>query len=1010
MVTRRVLLFGSLVLGILACSNLFALDPTLDISQYAHKSWKIREGFTQGFITSIAQTSDGYLWLGTEFGLVRFDGVRAVPWQPPAGQPLPNPFIRSLLATKDGTLWIGTLKGLASLTDGKLISHGRLASFAVDTLLQDRTGKIWVGALGLPHGRLCEIDNNVVEVCHGEDGSFGRFVEDLYEDSKGNVWAAASSGLWRWKPGRPQLYLMKRPAGGRQSIIENEDGTLLVIAAGGIQKLIGGKFETYTIQGRTVTGLNNLFRDRDGGLWIGSAYAGLIHVYQGKADVFSQSDGLSADYVNATFEDREGNIWVATSAGLDRFRAPAVSTISSKQGLSNETTWSALATNDGSVWIGTGGGLNIWKERMVRVRSASSRSDIPLSLFQDRRGRIWIVKIEALGYLDDGRFVPISGAPGGQVRSIAEDANGNLWFCNIDHGLVQVSPKHEVQIIPWKSLGHDDFATAMETDLINGGLWIGFYEGGILHLVDGRVSESYPAANGIGESRINALHFDNEGKLWISTEGGLTRLVNGRFVTLTRNGGLPCDGVNWTIEDDNGAFWLYMPCALVRVMRSTLNAWAAATEDGSDATPVIEALILDASDGFRGSSGPSGYFPTAAKSADGKLWFVAGNGVSVVDPLHLPFNKLAPPVRVEQILADRKPFDLTAGAGNSLRLPSQTGDVVIEYTALSFSAPEKTRFSYKLEGHDRDWQDAGTRRFAPYGGLSPGFYRFRVRAANESGLWNEEGAFVDFSVEPAYYQTTWFRLSVIAAVLVLFAGLYRLRLRQVNNQYNIRLEERVNERTRIARDLHDTLLQSFQGVLLKFHAITYLLPERGADAKTMLDTTIEEARRAVTEGRDTVQALRSSTIPGNNLAVAIGAFGDELATNYTGAERPSFQIQVEGSPRELAPIVKDEIFRIACEALRNAFHHAEAKSIEVEIRYDRRQFRLRVRDDGKGMSPDALSVAGRAGHYGIAGMHERAKVVGGKFSTWSKVGAGTEIELILPGRVAYAKGAGKPSS
>jgi signal transduction histidine kinase len=330
-------------------------------------------------------------------------------------------------------------------------------------------------------------------------------------------------------------------------------------------------------------------------------------------------------------------------------------------------------------------------------------------------------------------------------------------------------------------------------------------------------------------------------------------------------------------------------------------------------------------------------------------------------------------------------------------------DLEIDYTALSLVAQEKVLFRYKLEGRDSDWQDAGNRRQAYYGNVSPGNYRFRVSACNNSGVWNEAGTFLDFAIAPAYYQTAWFRLLCATAFLALLGALYQLRMRQVARQFNMRLEERVGERTRIARELHDTLLQSFQGVLMKFYAVTNLIPSRPAEAQKTLETVIEQARRAVTEGRDAVLGLRSSAVGTNDLALAIGAFGEELAADQTGQTCPEFRVQVEGTPRDLAPLVRDEAHRIACEALRNAFRHAQAGRIEVEIGYDQRQLRLLVRDNGKGIDPNVLSGGGRTGHYGLPGMHERAKLVGGKLALCSKLDSGTEVELTIPASVAYIK-------
>jgi signal transduction histidine kinase len=319
---------------------------------------------------------------------------------------------------------------------------------------------------------------------------------------------------------------------------------------------------------------------------------------------------------------------------------------------------------------------------------------------------------------------------------------------------------------------------------------------------------------------------------------------------------------------------------------------------------------------------------------------------------------------------------------------------------MSFSVPQKVRFRYILEGHDTVWQDPGDRRQAYYTDLTPGKYRFRVIASNNDGVWNEAGATLDFSIAPAWYQTNWFRVSCVSAFGLLLWALYRFRLRQVAYQFNMRLEERVSERTRIARDLHDTLLQSFHGLLLRFQMVSQLLP--AGEAKQRLDGAIDQAAEAITEGRDAVQGLRSSTVETNDLAVAIRTIGEELAADETNQSSAVFEVEVEGTPRNLHPILRDEVYRLAGEALRNAFQHAQARRIEVEIRYDQKQFRLRVRDDGKGIDPKVLGGEGREGHYGLHGMRERAKLVGGKMSVWSKRDSGTEVELSIPASTAYA--------
>jgi signal transduction histidine kinase/ligand-binding sensor domain-containing protein len=994
----------------------FALNPALDVSQYAHTAWKIREGFFKGTIVAIAQTQDGYLWLGAEFGLLRFDGVRFVTWKPPAGQGLPSNYIRSLLPARDGTLWIGAAKGLASWKDGKLTRYPELEGQAVWALLEDREGTVWAGGQATPAGKLCAIRSGNVQ-CYGEDGRFGQFIDTLYEDRGGNLWVGGIAGLWRWKPGPPKLYPMPDRA---HAIMEGDDGALVVVMRGGIKRLVKEKLEAYPLPATNLRfAANGIFRDRDGGLWIGTEDRGIVHVYQGRMDVFDRSDGLSGDFIERIFEDREGNIWVATLDGLDRFRELAVSTISVKQGLSNAAVQSVLVARDGGVWLGALDGLNRWNNGRITVyRSAKAITggaragalgvreiagsglpdDAIESLYQDFRDRIWVSTRRGVAFLENGRFTPVGSVPGG-VESIAGDREGNLWLSQRG-SLFHLRGRTVVEQIPWARLGQKEQARSLVADPSGGGLWLAF-PGAVVYLKSGQICALYTAADGLGAGHIRDLQLDREGALWAATETGASRLKDGRVVTLSGKNGLPCDDAHWVMEDDDDFVWVYMACGLARIARSELDAWIVAAP--KDPTRRVTATVFDSSDGVRNHEGTTGASPSVAKSKDGKLWFLPWDGVSVVDPRRLPFNKLAPPVHIEWITGDRTTYDATSDVKTHLRLPSLVRDLVIDYTALSIVAPEKTHFRYKLEGRESDWQDVGVRRQAFYNNLPPGHYRFRVSACNNNGVWNEAGAFLDFSVAPAYYQTTWFRLSCVAAFLALLAGLYQLRLRQVARQFNIRMEERVNERTRIARDFHDTLLQSFQGVLLKFHAVTYLFPDRPDEARKTLESVIEQARQAITEGRRAVQGLRSSTVVTNDLARTINALGEELAADQTGQDSLDFLVTVEGATRNLVPLVRDEVYRIAGEALRNAFRHSQARRIEVEIRYDKRQLRLRVRDDGKGIDPKVFAEGGRDGHYGLAGMRERAKLVGGELAVRSKLDSGTEAELAIPASMAYSK-------
>src|SRR5262245_26877773 len=603
MARRSIVLWGLAAGALLGwCPRALALNPALDVSQYAHTSWKIRDGFFQGTIRAIAQTPDGYLWLGTEAGLLRFDGVKMVPWQPPPDQHLVDNIIWSLLAARDGTLWIGTSKGLASWKDGKLTDYPELAGQYIYKLLEDREGTIWVAGVVVPTGRLCAIRNGSVQ-CYGDDGAFGRGLFNFYEDSKGNLWVGGVE-LWRWKPGPPRFYSLPDLPNGIRGLGEDTDGALLIAWRGGIYRFVDGETEFRPMPGAVGQfDAFRLLRDLDGGLWIGTADRGLLHEHKGKTDVFAPSDGLSGRDVYTLFEDREGSIWVSTRDGLDRFRDFPVSTFTVNQGLLTDLATSVLADRGGSVWLGTSGGLNRWNNGQIGICcTAGGKPDAklnglsPHSLFQDHRGRIWVSTIRGIGYLKNDHFTPVNGVPPGNTPSIVEDTAENLWIARDTLGLFQLSSDNVVRQIPWDVLGHRDYASALAADPLRGGLWLGFYLGGIAYWRDGAVRATYTAIDGLGEGHINYLRVDQDGTLWAATEGGLSRLKNGRIATLSSKNGLPCDAVHWAIEDDDHSVWLYMACGLVRIVRSELDAWEAAVDKETVATLAIQATHFDSSD------------------------------------------------------------------------------------------------------------------------------------------------------------------------------------------------------------------------------------------------------------------------------------------------------------------------------------------------------------------------------------------------------------------------------
>ena len=812
-ITRAPALIALGALNVLLWSPpVLALDPSVDLSQYAHTAWKIREGFATGTIHQIAQTPDGYLWLASESGLLRFDGVRAVPWQPPPGERLPSSDIRSIVAGPDGTLWLGTARGLVSWRQGKLTEYPELAGRDIYTVYEDRQGVVWASGIqwetASSPGKLCAIKGRDVQ-CYGGDGKLGFGVLSIYEDSRGNLWLAAANGLWRWKPGTPQEYDLPiaLQAGtsyfnfSRNAICEDDDGRLLIAADRGFGKLINGKIEVYPHPAGMPLGTTaTLLKDRDGGLWIGTLDAGILHEHRGKTDAFTDSDGLSGNSLETFFEDREGSIWAATEKGIDRFREFAVPTISVRQGLSSPFVVCLLAASDGSVWMGTSDGLDRWKDGQITVYrrpgketarqnnglSKAEVREIPLqdnyidSLYQDTQGRVWVSTHKGLGYFQHERFIGLTDIPIKAAIPVTGDNVGDVWTASSGCGLCRLRDGKLVEQLPWASLGlPSSGSNSVVADPTRGGLWLASWSSGVSYFKDGRARAYWGPAQGLGTGRVTDLKLDAEGSVWAATEGGLSRIKDGRVATLTSHNGLPCDSVHDFAEDNRHAFWLYTACGLVRIPRADLDAW------GTDPGRRVQTTVFDASDGIRSHAGDYYPSPRVAKTADGRLWFLPLDGVSIADPRRLPLiNNLPPPVRIERIIANHKIYwqNLTAAAVSNVRLPPRIRDLQIDYTALSLVAPEKVHFRFKLEGQDKDWREVVNRRRVEYSNLPPRNYRFRLMACNNSGVWNEKGAVLDFSIAPAYYQTNWFRALCAVGFLALLWAAYQARTRQLQEQ------------------------------------------------------------------------------------------------------------------------------------------------------------------------------------------------------------------------------------
>jgi PAS domain S-box-containing protein len=806
---RRVFVLGTVLASLLsvALPRARALDPDRRISQYGHTVWRIQDGAISPS-TSIAQTTDGFLWVGTAQGLMRFDGVRFMPWQPPQGQNLPGTHFSALLGSHDGSLWIGTTRGLARWKGGQLRTYTDLEHPApVAAIMEDASGTIWATRYG-PNAReapLCSITKETLRCFGKKDGIPVGYALGLTHDSEGNIWLGGKV-LVRWRPGTPATTYFGETAelartDGVIDVALGPSGTVWATLDGtgpqlGVRYYSGGRWASYAVPGfdgaRVRSGA--LLVDRRGSLWVGTQSDGVYRISGGVADHYGVSDGLSGNTAGNLFEDREGNIWVETDGGLDMFRDTALISYTTRQGISDSHFQSVMALRNGAVWIGTDGGLNILRnpdgKTAIFDRKLSGHGVGPM--LEDRSGVVWLGVGLALMRFQNGRFREIQ-APGGQsfvslggVSGIAEDSSGMIWLLTHKGQLFSIVGNQIIkeQASPTDELGRQKYLVADP----NGGLWIGAPKGTISFFRDGRLQPT-SLSSPQGPADIRAPLVDSDNSLLVPSSLGLYRLNHGQVTLFGSDNGLPCPDTFNVIRDNHGALWIYTRCGMVRIAESEWAKWIESPH------VAVSVMVLGALDGAQAGTGDS-YQPRSSKAPDGRLWFETGVSIQVLDPDRLYENALPPPVRIEDVIADRK----TYSSQGSLPLPALTRDLEIDYTALSFVIPQKVHFEYKLEGYDRDWQDAGTRRQAFYSNLPPRNYTFRVKASNNSGLWNEAGASLDFFVAPANYQTLWFRSLGVFLFLAVLAGLYRLRLGHLERQ-----RDALRKSEKELRDVIDTI-------------------------------------------------------------------------------------------------------------------------------------------------------------------------------------------------------------
>ncbi len=758
----------------LTLSAAHALDPNKRLTQYAHTAWRIQDVFLPNTPYWISQTKDGYLGVGGGSGAQRFDGVRFTPWSVPiASTPMGHP-----VSVRAGEFWIATRSELAHVRDNVVISHYDFPG--IDAMYKDSDGTIWALSYLNPDRVLCQATDAKIRCFGKAEGVTIQEASSFSPDGKGGFWIGGDTSLLHWKIGAaPEIYSpqhLQSNVGqvGIQSLVEDSDGFLWVgiEASGpglGLERFRNGVLTPVILPNFDGSKLviHKLMEDSDKSLWIATYGNGIYRIHGQTVEHFGRADGLSSDTVHDLYESDDGIVWAATSDGIDNFRDLPVTTFSASEGIGRNGTASVMATKDGTVWVASLGTLDFIRNGIVSsVRVPGQQVS---SLLEDHLGNIWVGVDDGLFIYKSGRFRRIpepDHRPLGLVLGLTEDVDGNVWAECKDAQERRLIRIRDFKVREQFSQPQVPKAKAIEADP-KGGIWLGAVPGGLTFFREG-IARTSPLKLKRG-SWAYQIAVAPDGSVMTASDDGLVMLRAGKVQRLGKENGLPCDGVAGFVLDDNKDLWLSTPCGFLEVAASDVQRWWIHPDT------IVHARVFGTLDGAR--PGRVSFDP-AAKSPDGRLWFINGVVLQMIDPSHLSGEGTASPTYVETVVADRKQYKPQEG----LRLPPLTRDLQIGYTSPTFLIPQKVKFRYRLDGHDRDWQDAETRREAFYTELGPGKYRFRVIASNSSGVWNEAGATLDFAIAPAYWQTNWFRALCVVAFLALVYGAYRFRVRQLRRQ------------------------------------------------------------------------------------------------------------------------------------------------------------------------------------------------------------------------------------
>jgi len=969
-----------------------ALSRNKALSQYIRDEWGAEQGFPGGRVYAIAQTPDGYLWIGAEKGLVRFDGLSFRLLQGSDSATLPVGPIVGLLVDAEGNLWVRPQgQRLLRYRDGgfqDILENLKLAGADVTAMSTGRNGEILFsrfvnGTVRYSNGRLvplaspADLPKLVISLAETSDGRvwLGTRGEGVYYVSDGQV-NSATRGL----PDRKINVLL--PVGGQGLWVSTDNGIALWNGKEFSQSGVPHALE----HAQALA----MIQDRASNVWVGTPN-GLMRV-DAKGDTateMARSGGNNA--VTALFEDREGNLWVGNANGITRLRDNVFTTFSVSNGLPSEANGPVYVDPAGRTWFApqTGRGLFWLKEGAVgRLKEAGLDSDIVYSI-GGRKDELWVGRRQGglthILYKDNGdslqatTYTEAEGLAQSSVYAVHQNRDGTVWAGTLSGGLSRFKNGVFTTWTTANGLISNTITSIIEA--ADGTMWIGT-PNGVNALSNGRW-RGYTSADGLPPGNVNCLFEDSARVLWIGTANGVAFLRAGSIENTRETPRLLREPIYGITEDRKGSLWIATANHVLRIDRDKMLR-----QELTDAD-VREYGVMD---GLLSTQGVEREKSVVA-DALGRIWFSTNRGLSFVDPSLVSGGSAPAIVHVEGMSADGRSIALAGPLRISVSAPHSR--ITLSYTGLSLSVPSRVRFKYRLDGFDKDWSDPTESREAIYTNLDSGTYRFRVLASNSEGLWNSSEASLSFGIEPVFWQTWWFRTALAVFVMIVALALVRLRLRTLASQLNVRFEERLRERTRIAQELHDTLLQGFVSASMQLHVANEHL-SANSQAKPFVKRALELMGRVTEEGRNAVRGLRTSKAGSADLQQAFS----EVRKEFPVQSQIEFRVIVEGEPRALHPLISEEIYIIGHEALSNAFRHSRAREIEIELEYAANYLRVIIRDDGEGIDPEVLR-SGREGHWGLSGMKERAQRIGGRLRVLSRVVAGTEVELCVPAKIAF---------